>query len=492
MAKQPNILMIMSDQHHPGVLGCAGNAAARTPALDQLAAGGTRFSATYCPFPLCGPSRMAFLTARHPHRTGVLDNESQLNSDLPTIAHAFTAAGYRTVLSGRMHFVGQDQLHGYLERPIGDVPESVHLSAGWKLGQVLGELRDTPGMARAGILKSGPGNSGYVTYDETVTRCTEELILNHGRSQPNQPFFLTVGYAAPHCPFVCPPEDFAACAPGISPDRLPEPEPEPHERVLNLRRHFGVDPLPPLAARWRVQVAYYGLCRHLDRQIGRLLQALRQSGLAENTIIVYTSDHGESLAEHGLWWKSTFFEASCGIPLILSGPGIAAGVCDQPVSLLDLGPTLLDLAGVPALSGVDGRSLAAACCGAAELTDTPVFAEYIDSGSTGPAQACRMVRSGDWKLHFYAAQGLELFNIATDPGELQNRADDPACWEILESLLALTLKNWEPEAVLSAQQDLANGRRLIGDWVRRACPPEPLPLWFSSPPANHFTAVEPD
>ncbi|SVD44716.1 uncharacterized protein METZ01_LOCUS397570, partial [marine metagenome] len=200
--KSPNILLIMSDQHHAGLMSCAGDSIAETPNIDRLARQGVRFSNAYCTFPLCGPSRMSFMTCRHPHEICLWDNASQLNSDTPTFAHSFLSAGYDTILSGRMHFVGWDQRHGYAQRLISDVPQSAHLAAGWKLRDVLGDLIDTPGMSLAGLLKSGPGRTGYHAYDEAVTHTTVEWLRQRGLSRQEKPFLLTVGYAAPHCPFV--------------------------------------------------------------------------------------------------------------------------------------------------------------------------------------------------------------------------------------------------------------------------------------------------
>lgn len=176
MRSSPNVVIIMSDQHNSGVMGCAGDALARTPALDLLAENGTSFSNTYCAFPLCGPSRMSFMTGRYPHAIDQWDNHCQLSSDIPTFAHAFLAGGYDTILSGRMHFVGGDQRHGFTERLIGDVSPTAHITAGWQLDKVLGDLVDTPGMDPAGICKSGPGHTGYQAYDEAVTKTSVDWL----------------------------------------------------------------------------------------------------------------------------------------------------------------------------------------------------------------------------------------------------------------------------------------------------------------------------
>ena len=188
----------MSDQHHAGVMGCAGDRVAHTPNLDRLAEEGTRFRNAYCTYPLCAPSRMSFMTARHPHELGLFDNEGHLGSDIPTFAHAFLSAGYDTVLSGRMHFVGPDQRHGYRDRILGEVSGSAYLGAGWRLERILGDLADTPGMGLAGVVKSGPGRTGYHAYDEAVTRATVRWLGERGRGDHDKPFLLTVGYVAPH------------------------------------------------------------------------------------------------------------------------------------------------------------------------------------------------------------------------------------------------------------------------------------------------------
>jgi choline-sulfatase len=260
------------------------------------------------------------MTGQHPHEIGVWDNQDELKSDIPTFAHAFHSADYDTVLSGRMHFVGADQRHGFAKRLIGDVSPTAYITAGWQLDKVVGDLVDTCGMGMNGIVKSGPGRTGYQAYDEAVTQSTVDW-LNDSNKPSDKPFLLTVGYVTPHCPFVAPPEDFEYYRDKISVSDLPKAEENLHPRNAKLRKGFGVDPAPPVDAQWRTRVAYYGLTTFLDRQVGEVLNALEQSGQAENTIIVYCSDHGETLGEHGLWWKSTFYDGSSRIPLIVSWPG---------------------------------------------------------------------------------------------------------------------------------------------------------------------------
>ena len=488
MNNRPNILVIMSDQHHAEFMGCAGDAIVETPAFDRLAATGMRFANTYCPFPLCGPSRMAFMTCRHPTDIGIWHNETQLNSDMPTFAHGLLAAGYETVLSGRMHFVGQDQRHGFTRRLVGDVPESAHLAAGWRLGRVLGDLSDTPGCSLPGIMKSGPGHTGYHAYDETVTSATTEWLRARGRSADANPFLLTVGYVSPHCPFVAPPEDFVRYRDRITVDVLPTVGPEPHPVIAAQRKHFGVDPLPPLDAQWRTRVAYYGLCTFLDRQVGQVLAALEESGLAENTLLVYTSDHGEMLGEHGTWWKSCFYEGAMRVPLLVSWPGrLPGGVVPQAVSLLDIGATLLDFAGAPPLPASTGRSLRPMLEGKGDAGEEAVFAEYLGSGQLMP---CRMVRQGAWKYNYYHGYPPELFNLEEDPGEEHDRHDDPASADVCARLHALVLRDWDPELVAKRISAWRDQHRLVKAWIDAVQPPEPDPVWFETPPENWVEMAE--
>ncbi len=476
----PNVLLIMSDQHHAGVMRCSGDNVVQTPNLDRLANQGVRFSNAYCSFPLCGPSRMSFMTCRHPYEIDQWDNQCQLSSDTPTFAHSFLSAGYDTVLSGRMHFVGGDQRHGFSKRLIGDVQPTSYIQAGWQLDKVVGELADTCGMSLNGIVKSGPGRTGYQAYDEAVTGATVDWLRERGQSGVEKPFLLTVGYVTPHCPFVSPPEDFDAYRDHITMADLPQPDDHLHPRNAALRKAFGVDPEPPTDAQWRTRVAYYGLTTFLDRQVGSVLSALEEAGMADNTIVVYCSDHGEMLGEHGMWWKSTFYDGACRVPLMVSWPGrIKPGACrPENVSLMDIGMTLIDLIGLDPLPGGSGRSfrplLESDGCG---WEDT-VFSEYA------VGTVSRMVRSGPWKYNYYHEMEPELFNMQDDPGELHNLTGQPQYHEIEQRLRDLVLQNWLPGHVRERVQRRKRERVLIANWVRATQPPEPDPHWFSEAPEN--------
>ena len=464
-------------------MACAGDRVAETPNLDRLAAEGTRFSNAYCTYPLCGPSRMSFMTGRHPHELGLWDNEGHLGSDIPTFAHAFLSAGYDTVLSGRMHFVGPDQRHGYAERLVSEVAESAYLAAGWKLERVLGDLVDTPGMSLTGVIKSGPGRTGYHAYDEAVTRATTRWLRDRSRGEHDRPFLLTVGYTAPHCPFVAPPEDFRAYRDRITSSDLPPPDGNLHPANAAKRTRWGIDPPPPVDAQWRSRVAYYGLCTFLDRQIGTILTALADSGVTENTIVIYCSDHGEMLGEHGMWWKSTFYDGATRVPLIMSWPGrIPAGhVRVENVSLMDIGPTLLDLTDVDALPGASGSGFRQLLTGTDTAWKDTAIAEHAERGSD---VVCRMVRTGTWKFNYYRGMQSELFHMQDDPGEATNLSGRPHYRDLERHLTELALHDWRPDDIAVHMKRRSRELTLIGRWEIAAAPSEPDPSWFSEVPEN--------
>lgn len=218
----------------------------------------------------------------------------------------------------------------------------------------------------------------------------------------------------------------------------------------------------------------------MDRQVGSVLAALEQAGHAENTLIVYCSDHGEMLGGHGMWWKNTFYDGASRVPFVISWPGvIPEGVRRREnMSLLDVGPTLLDLCGVDPLPGADGRSFRPVLLNEDLPHDDVVFAEDTLGGPS------RMVRSGPWKYNYYHENAPELFNMEEDPGELRNLAGVSKYRSVEESLRDLVLKDWDPNAVIDSLSTLAPKRRLIAGWIRSAGPPEPDPVWFAEPPEN--------
>jgi choline-sulfatase len=421
---------------------------------------------------------MAFMSSRPPSLTGCYGNLSELPSDVPTFAHAFLAAGYETVLAGRMHFVGFDQRHGFEQRIIGDVWPSAHLADGYHLDEVLGPLADTAGSSPATLIKSGAGRTGYHAYDEAVCRTAVAWLEERRRSGPGRrPFLLMVGLISPHCPLVAPAADFARYRERIAGRAIPDPDGRLlHPTHRAARERFATVSEAEVA---RSRAAYFGLITYTDRQVGRIIEAAR----ANDAVVVYTSDHGEMMGEHGLWGKNTCYEGSVGVPFVLSSPGrFRPAVMRRPISLLDVGPTLLAIAGVDPLPGAAGRSFAALLAGGGDAWPDEVFAEYAAEAERPSPQ--RMVRSGSWKYIYHHDAAPQLFNLEDDPDEIDDRSGDPSCRPTLDRLQARALADWDPRAIAARLRERRSEQRLIATWTERMELWEPDAIWHERPPAN--------
>jgi len=473
-APRPNILYIMSDQHARRVTGCYGDALVRTPALDALAVRGVTFDAAYCPSPICVPSRMSALTGQWPHQQECWTLQDHLGTDRPTWAHALGAASYRPVLIGRMHSVGPDQYHGFAERYAAEpgphwpgVPR-----------QDLGVLTGAQGPCAASLERSGRGQSGYQVADEEVCQVACDWITEAGRSRGRGlPFCLMVGFTLPHCPFVASPDDYALYEGRVGPPNLPRPAPEDeHPALARWRTACGIDVPDPVAV-IRARTAYYGLVTRTDILVGRVLAALEAAGFAEDTLVVYTSDHGEQLAEHGHWWKNTFYEDSVAVPLIVAWPKhLPAGQRrSHVVNLVDVGATLIEAAGAPTLPASNGRSL----LGIAADPDSPwvnrTFSEYVTDTAaawTGPSSTRqRMIRDGRWKLVAIDGERPMLFDLEADPGESRDVAQDAAYSGVRAELEARVLDGWDPAAIATRVAKREKEKALLSAWAAHTRPP---------------------
>ncbi len=461
MTDRPNVLLLLSDQHNRNLLSCGADPYIRTPNLDALAAGGVRFDNAYCASPLCVPSRMTMLTARHCSDIRVWTNACYLASDIPTFAHALGAGGYETVLCGRMHFMGPDQRHGFHQRIAGDVADYTHPGTG--RGPNFVNIHPAScGQTGRGVREAGPGRSNYMAYDVCVTEACTQWLMQRGAEGRDEPFCLVAGFVLPHCPFIAPKELFDYYY-----QILPLPEMPPGY----------LESMPPAMQAWRksrqvcdltdeeirrARAGYYGVVEFFDGLIGQVLSALHASGLAEDTIVVYTSDHGESAGENGLWWKSQFYEHGVGVPMIWSGPGLPAGqVRAEVVSLLDLGPTLAELTGSPPMPAVSGRRLTALLQGDVTTWPNEAAAELIGLGDYIPG---KMIRRDQWKLIHYEGYEPILFNLEEDPHEFVDRSADPDCRDVRDYLHDRVLCGWEPERALRELRRSARDRRLLVQW----------------------------
>ncbi|MFQ6042421.1 MAG: sulfatase-like hydrolase/transferase [Candidatus Poribacteria bacterium] len=466
--QRPNLLFIYSDQHNPAVTGCYGDELVQTPNLDGLAERGVVFENVYCPSPICVPSRMAMLTGRYPYEMEVWTNSHILDSGIPTFAHAMGAAGYRPVLIGRMHAIGTDQLHGYAERLVGD--HGPNCPGGKPVDH--GMLAGTAGPARVSLQKSGVGQSAYQVHDEYVTAATVDYLNRLGVQKRagvlTEPFSISVGFMLPHQPFVARREDYELYREKMTMPKYPEPFSENlHPYFRWWREKCGIVDVSEEEI-LRARTAYWALVTRMDAMIGAILTAISENDLAENTIILYTSDHGEQVGEHGLWWKQTFYEDSVKVPAILSWPGVLPeGVrCDQVMDSLDLNATMLDALEAPDLPNSHGRSVLPLLCSDDAEWEDIAFSEYC----TDDGCFHRMIRHGDWKLNYYHGQPPQLFNLKDDPHELHDRAQDSVCREVRESLTQKVLEGWNPDVIAEKMKAKRADLKILAAWARQTRP----------------------
>lgn len=407
---QKHVVLFVSDQHRADVVGALGDPFVRTPHLDRLVQDGTCHRRAYCNSPVCGPSRMSFLTSRMPLRNGVLDNRSALPSHLPTLAHGMAAAGYQTVLCGRMHFIGPDQRHGFQERLVGDIgptePEFREAPQG-PFDGTTGQHRNTLSVSGAGLAPAG-------IYDHLVVDAARQRLH---QQPPDQPLFLVVGTYAPHNPYVCPDELFKhyrKVLPPVSGEAMEAFRENSHPLTKSWLKSRGMDEVTAEEIE-HSRAAYYGMVENMDTEIGRLLEAIDDSLGRENTLFMYLSDHGDMAGAKGMFWKSNFFEESVRVPWICAGADVPPGrQLSSPVSLLDLAPTILDWAGAPPLPLAEGISLVPFWSNGQEPPSRPVVSVLIDPRS-GPSA---MVLQDDFKL--IIAPSLHpprLYHLSSNPRE---------------------------------------------------------------------------
>ncbi len=449
MAKSPNILFIMADQLAPQALPVYGHRIVRTPHLDRLAARATVFDSAYCNFPICAPARASLLSGRLPHSIGSYDNASEFPASIPTMAHYLTGLGYRTILCGKMHFIGPDQLHGFEERLTTDIYPS---DFAWTPDFLKGPSHRPTGVSMRPILEAGPcERSLQIDYDDEVEHRGVQKLYDLARDPGGQPFFLTVSFTHPHPPFVVGREHWDRYRhdeidlPRVAP--IPYEKLDPHSQWLHVAHAQNLYTVTDEHVR-NARHAYYGMVSYIDDKVGRLLRALESAGLAQDTVVVFGVDHGEMLGERGMWFKQTFYEWSVRIPLMIAAPGMGPRRVGAHVSLVDLLPTFLDFAtdGAPPapVDPLDGRSLLPLMTGKDAGEDRVAISEY---SSEGVCAASRMVREGRWK--YVLTRGLPpmLFDLVADPDELHDLAGQPQVREHEARLHARAISGWDPEEV---------------------------------------------
>lgn len=504
---RPNVLMIMCDQLAAQATSPYGNSDVLTPNLDELARRGTVFERSYCNAPLCAPSRASMLTGRLASEIPVNDNSEELAASVPTFLHSLRREGYRTILSGKMHFVGPDQLHGFEERLTTDIFPSDYLWTRYWPSQ--GDPPRSLGPASSGsasrgerreyaqmLLEAGPIRWNYQrAYDEEVHYQAMQRLRHLGRqkSPTRRPWFLCVSYTQPHDPYVAPPEywdryEGAELA-------LPEGPPsgyEPHPADIWTNTFHGLDQVKPTDqdAR-RSRRGYYAMISYIDDKVGEFLAALDALGLADETLVVFTSDHGDQLGERGMWFKRTMHEWSVRVPLLMAGPEVRAGQrVDQNVSLMSLYPTFLEMAKAEAPQDVVRQVTSPSLMPLIRGESHPDWPDQvvIENNSEGTIKPVRALVEGRYKYVYVHDLPDQLYELESDPNEWNNLAADPTHAGQLAEMRGRALEGWDPsateDAILASQrlrmflrEALAEGTQFSWDyapgtdpshtWVRR-------------------------
>jgi choline-sulfatase len=455
----------MADQLTARALPAYGNRVAKTPHIDALAAAGVVFDSFYCNSPLCAPSRFSFLSGRQVSAIGAYDNAAEFPAQVPTFAHYLRRNGYQTVLSGKMHFCGADQMHGFEERLTTDIYPA---DFGWTPDWTRFEHRPSWYHTMDSVTQAGPcTRTNQIDFDDDVIFNARQKLFDMARAKDERPFCMVASMTHPHDPYVIPHgywnryDGVEIDMPRVTmeADRL-----DPHSR--RLRHVIGLDLLPVTTDQTcAARRAYYGAVSYVDDQIGVMLAALGNAGFADNTIVLLLADHGDMLGERGLWYKMSFFEPACRIPLIVHAPHrFAARRVAASGSLVDILPTLCELAGVPAAgyaTQLDGVSLGPQLMG--DTGRDEVIGEYLAEGAVAPLV---MIKRGRYKFVHSPVDPDQLYDLADDPDEVRNLAPVPEHAARVRELLAEVKRRWDLPALGAAVIASQQRRHLVNEALR--------------------------
>ncbi len=449
--EKPNILFILSDQHNASFMGCSGNELINTPNLDTLASQGVMFENAYCQNPLCVPSRSSLLTGKYSKDLGIYENRHILESGCTTLPGVLSANGYKTCVIGKTHFNG-DQYHGYQQRPYGDLLGQAHQPDPIR-------TQPAPDSGLGDVL----GNSGATGIPLPLTQteiCVSEAakwLQAHAAQNNAQPFMLSVNFDKPHFPLRAPGRYMKKYAGKVSLPNYPEdyiastavPFVKKAIEVNGAWAHYGKD----REVHERALAAYYACVEWVDNAIGRILQVLEYLDLADDTIIIYASDHGEMAGEKGAWQKTVFFDASAKVPLIMRwADNFSNGnPRKDPVGLIDLFPTLCDFAQIPVPQVCDGVSLKPLLLGDGPIERKAIFSESVVLKV--PEYAGCMMRTAKWKYCYYLDGTAELYDMEKDPKEWNNLAKVYCYVDIVKEMNAQLLKFWKPSEQIARYND---------------------------------------
>ena len=456
----PNILFIQVDQLTANALRAYGDTVCHAPNLDALANSGTVFENAYCNFPLCAPSRFSMAAGQLCSTIGAYDNAAEMPASIPTYAHYLRAAGYQTALSGKMHFIGPDQYHGFEKRLTPDLyPADFSWVPNWG-DEGKRDTNDQRSVLVSGVCE----RSVQIDFDEMVTAQAVQHLYNLARSDDTRPFFLQVSYTHPHEPYLCRKEYWdlyeGVDIPLPNVPALAADEHDAHSRrlltdfnMLDLR--FKDEDIA------RARRAYYGSISYIDAMVGQVLGTLDAIGRSEDTAIIFTSDHGEMLGERGMWFKKHFYERALQVPLLMKLPNQTPARVSTPASLVDLLPTFMGIvkgevwkSEIEALEGHDLTQ----CLETEDDPERPVFAEYLAEATPTPIL---MIRKGNYKFIYSRHDPLLMFDLENDPDELSNIADHPDQAERVAEFEKMISEKWDIDGLTADIIGSQKRRRLI-------------------------------
>jgi choline-sulfatase len=442
-----NVLFIMADEHQQKAAGCYGHPFVRTPAIDKLAASGTRFTNAYTNSPICVPARASFATGRDVHEIDYWDNAHAYDGRVQGWGHALQAAGMHCLSIGKLHYRNAEDPTGF-DRQI--VP--LHILEGKGAISACIKRPLGPPIKKSRLASQiGPGDSAYIRYDRSIMEHTCNWLRHEARQYAAKPWVLFCSFVCPHYPLIAPPEFYTLYPHTMLPrPKGNAPDYPLHPWIEKFRQMQRHDEFFTEETRKVAIASYYGLCSYLDSNIARVLQALEDSGLREDTLVVYTADHGENLGTRRLWGKSNMYQEAASIPMIVSGPGVPAGkVVDTPVSLADGSATILEAVGL-AGSIVPGRKSFRTLANAPDDADRVGLSQKHAGGAD---TAVFMIRKGDYKYIHYVEYSPELFDLRADPEEEHDLAADPRHALVLAELEAELTARLDPVAVNARAQD---------------------------------------
>lgn len=465
-AKKPNFVIFMLDQLAPQFMPTYGHKLVQMPAMQAFAEQSVVFDAAYCNYPLCAPARYSFMAGRLPTKIGAWDNAAEFAAEIPTFAHHLSALGYDTTLSGKMHFCGPDQLHGFHRRLTTDVyPSDFAWVPNWDRPEMkLDWFHNMDVVRQAGICT----RSAYLDFDDEVVFQAKRHLFDLARKQDDRPFCLVVSLISPHDPYLARREHWDRYRhddidmPKLGIGDVPM---DPHsQRIIN---GIGMqDPAPTPDEVRNARHAYYGSVSYIDERFADLMQALKESGFADNTVTIVTGDHGDMLGERGLWFKMNWFENAARIPMIVHAPNrFKPHRVAKAVSQIDILPTLLDLAN----DGKDlheevvteGRSLVPHLTGSGGHDE--VIGEYMGEGASAPGI---MIRRGNYKFVHCPTDPDQLYDVVADPLEKVNLAGDAAHAARVAALRQEIAKGWDLEAIRKTVVSSQRRRRYLNDILR--------------------------